>query len=292
MEVTRTAEDVTPLLTATLRYLVHSNVLISLSATSVAVSTILLAELAFDPLPLFIVFAATMFVYSYNRIADFAEDKQNVPERASFVETYGKGLLAVGGVLYLVATVVAIQQTVPGAPAMVAPLLVAVLYSVVGLKKVLLVKNLLVGFSWGLIPAGVGVYYDVLWTVDILFMVTFITATLTIAAALFDIKDIKGDSDAGISTLPVVYGPAFTRRASALATTVVSAIVVVLVGLGVLRPAYLLLLVYTGYMVGYSLVATADKGPLFYGFVIDSEHILLAVVLLVSEAVTGGISSF
>jgi 4-hydroxybenzoate polyprenyltransferase len=279
-------------LLSTFGTLVHSNIFISLSATSVAVSTIILAELSFDPLPLFIVFAATMFVYSYNRISDFAEDKQNIPERASFVERYGKLLLAIGVVLYLLATVVAIQQALPGAPAMVLPLLVAVLYSVVGLKKVLLVKNLLVGLSWGLIPAGVGVYYDVLWTVDILFLIGFVTTTLTIAAAVFDIKDIDGDSAAGISTLPVLYGSATTRKLSALATVFISMLVVALVALDVLRPAYLLLLVYTAYMLGYCLVATTDKGPLFYGFVIDGEHILLAVVLLAHKAITEGTVSF
>lgn len=291
MEDTRAEGSVTPLFAVAVRSLVHSNAFISLSATSVAVSTIILAELSFDPLPLFLVFAATMFVYSYNRISDVTEDKQNIPERASFVEEYGTLLLAIGAILYGLATVVTIQQAVPGAPAMVIPLLVAVLYSVVGLKKVLLVKNLLVGLSWGLIPAGVGVYYDVLWTVDILFMIGFISTTLTIAAAVFDIKDIEGDSAANISTFPVLYGPAATRKLSVFATSVVSTLVVALVAVGVLRPVYLLLLVYTAYMAGYCLAATIDKGPLFYGFVIDGEHILLGAVLLAYEAVTRGILS-
>jgi len=175
---------------------------------------------------------------------------------------------------------------------MILPLLVAVLYSVVGLKKVLLVKNLLVGLSWGLIPLGVGVYYDVLSSFDILFVAGFITTTLTIAAAVFDIKDIEGDSEAGISTLPVLYGPEATRRISALATVAVSFMVVGLVAAGVLRPVYTLLLVYTAYMLAYCLVATTDRGPLFYGFVIDGEHILLAAVFLVYEAITRGTVSF
>jgi 4-hydroxybenzoate polyprenyltransferase len=290
--IRRVSETVPPAIAASIRALVHSNVFISLSATSIALSTVLLADLAVDPVPLFIVFAVTMFVYSFNRLTDFAEDKRNIPGRASFVRRYGKPLLAVGVVLYLLAAAVAVLEGIPGAPAMVIPLAVAVLYSVVGLKRVLLVKNLLVGLSWGLIPLGIGVYYGVLWTTDVVFMAGFVTTMLTIAAAVFDIKDIEGDSAAGISTLPVRYSPAFTRRVAAGATVLVSLAVVALVAAGVLDRAYLLLLVFTGYVVGYSLVATADRGPLFYGFVVDGEHILLALLLLAAEAISRGAFSF
>lgn len=266
-----------------LRVLVHSNVFISLSTTSVAVSTVLLANLQFDPVPFFIVFAVTMFVYSFNRLTDFAEDRQNTPGRATFIGRYGKILLAVGIVLYLLATGVALAREIPGAPAMAIPLIVAVLYSVVGFKRVLVVKNLLVGLSWGLIPLGVGVYYDVLWSTDILFFAGFVTAMITIAAAVFDIKDIDGDSEAGIDTLPVRYGPRSTRLLAAAATALVSVVVVSFVLVGFLEPVSLVLLAFTGYVFGYSLVATPERGPLFYGFVVDGEHVFLALVLLALE---------
>ncbi|MFW6434833.1 MAG: UbiA family prenyltransferase [Halovenus sp.] len=266
-------------LTDAVLFLVHSNLLISLSATSVALSTMLLADLAVDPAALFIVFAVTLFVYSFNRLTDIAEDERNVPERASFVREYGVWLLALGAVLYLAATAVAIVRGIPGAPAMVVPLGVAVLYSVVGLKRILFVKNLLVGLSWGLIPLGVGVYYGVHRSLDILFMFLFITAALTIAAVVFDIKDIEGDRAEGIRSVPVVTGPARTRQFAVAASAVLGVIVVVLLFTGVLHRQYVLLLPFICYMIGYSLVATRDRTPLFYGFVIDSEHIFLAVLL-------------
>lgn len=268
-------------------YLVHSNLLISLSATSVAVSTMLLAELVPRPVPLFIVFAVTLFVYSFNRLTDLAEDEENVPRRANFIKRYGPGLLTVGGVLYLGAIALAVVRDVPGAPAMVLPLVVAVLYSVVGLKRILLVKNLLVGLSWGLIPLGVGVYYRQLWSLDVLFFFGFVTTVLSIAAVVFDIKDIEGDSEEGIQTLPVVVGPARTRHLSAAASALVGGVVVLLVLVGPLAPEYLLLLPFVAYMVGYSLVATPERTPLFYGFVIDSEHILLAILLVATHALVG-----
>lgn len=262
---------------------VHSNLLISLSATSVAVSTIVLADLPLDPVPLFIVFAVTLFVYSFNRLTDLAEDEQNVPRRASFVEQYGTMLFAVGVTLYLIATAIAIRTGIPGAPAMIVPLTVAVLYSVVGVKRILFVKNLLVGLSWGMIPLGVGVYYEQLFTVDILFVFGFITAALTIAAVVFDIKDIEGDRAEGIRTVPLVVGVRRTRQGAAAASAILGLLAAAVVQLGVVDWQYLLLVPFTAYMIGYSLTAEVDRTPLFYGFVIDSEHIFLAVVLLCSE---------
>ena len=158
MTCNRISFDVPTPLWQAISYLVHSNVFISLAATSVAVSTMILAGLSVDFIPLFIVFSVTLFVYSFNRLADYTEDLQNVPERASFVSRYGMALFALGTLLYLVATGLALAEGIPGAPAMLIPLAVAVLYSVVGLKRILFVKNLVVGLSWGLIPLGVGVY--------------------------------------------------------------------------------------------------------------------------------------
>jgi len=267
------------LLPGLLLFLVHSNLLISTAATSVALSTIILAALPVDPVALFIVFAVTLFVYSFNRITDLAEDEKNVPERAAFVRQYGWLLLAIGAASYLGATAVAIFQGISGAPAMILPLVVAVLYSVVGLKRILLVKNLLVGLSWGAIPLGVGVYYGELLTVDILFLFGFVTAALTIAAVVFDIKDIEGDRREGIRSVPVVVGPRRTRQFSVLGCLALGIVVSGAILTGIVHLQYLLLLPFVGYMIGYSLVATRDRTPLFYGFVIDSEHIWLAVLL-------------
>lgn len=274
------------LLTAGTLTLVHSNLLISLSATGVAVSTMLLADLPLDLLPLGTVFAVTLFVYSFNRLADRSEDMQNLSDRTAFVGRYGRVLLAAGVILYLAASGIALARGVPGTPALAIPAAVAVLYSVVGVKRILLVKNLLVGLSWGLIPLGVGVYHDVLWTVDILFMALFTTAVLTIAAAVFDIKDIEGDRAEGIRTIPIVLGVDRTRYLAAAASATVGLVVAGLLLAGVLSARYTVLFGLVGYVAGYSMLARQDRTSLFYGFVIDVEQTLLALLLLAIELVS------
>jgi len=265
-----------------LAVLVHSNLLISAAAASVAVSTTVLVGLPLDPVPVFIVFAVTMFVYSFNRLADLEEDLQNVPSRAAFVERYGRPLLVIGIVLYLVAVALAVYWQLPRAQYLVLPVVVAVVYSVLGGKEILLVKNLLVGVSWGIIPLGVGVYYDDIspWTDQILFLFGYVTAMLTIAAIVFDIKDIEGDRAEGIRTVPNRYGARTTRWVTAGATAVVGLVVLGVVLAGLLQRRYLLLEPFTLYVFGYCTVATRDRHPLLYGLVIDGEHIFLAALLL------------
>ncbi|PCR90087.1 prenyltransferase [Natrinema ejinorense] len=266
-----------------LRVLVHSNLFISLATVSVAVTTVLLADLPLEPVPLFIVFAATMFVYTVNRFTDLEEDEQNVPKRAAFTKRYGRFWLTLGIVLYVAAIGVGVALGLAGVVYMLLPLVVVFLYSVGGVKQRFLVKNLVVGFAWGAIPLGVGYYYARLLAHEILFLFAYITIMITIAAVIFDVKDIQGDRAEGIPTIPNRYGPRRTRLLSLVATVAVAAVVVVLVGLGTLSQEFLVVLAMNAYVCLYIPFATPDRGPLYYGFVVDGEHVFLAAVVVVLE---------
>ena len=268
---------------AALRLLVHSNVFVSLSTTCVAVTTILLAGLPVEPLPLFVVFAATMFVYTLNRFTDIEEDERNVPDRAAFTRQYGRPWLTLGVGMYVVAVGIAIVQGVRGAVFLLAPLIAIAVYSVLGIKRILLVKNLVVGGCWGVIPLGVGVYYGVLFTVEIVFLFAFVAAMITIDAAIFDVKDIEGDRAEGIRTVPNVFGLETLQKGGALATVGVAAAVVAGVAAAAIPTEFLVLLVLNAYVLAYVPFAAADRGPLYYGFVVDGEYVFLAAVVLLFD---------
>ena len=263
-------------------FLVHSNLFISVAATSVAFSVMRLLELPIDPIALFIVFAATLFVYSLNRITDIEEDETNLPSRAAFTERYGKPLFAIGIVLYVVAILGAVWLGIRGAPFLVLPAVVAALYSLFRVKQRLLVKNLIVGVSWGIIPLGVGVYYGIGLPTEIVVLAAFFTVMLTVAAAVFDIKDIEGDREEGIRTVPIVYGVAATQRGAMVLTLFVAVAVAGVVTVGIVPLRFLALFGFLAYVVGYIPFATRERGPLFYGFIIDGEHVFLAGLLLMS----------
>ena len=274
-----TAEASNPL-TAVALVLVHSNVFISLAATCWVLTTVVLVDLPFDPLPFVIVFVVTLFVYSLNRFTDIDEDEFNVPGRVEFTKAYGRLLVAIGAVGYVLVAVVAVSRGVPHVELLLAPIAVIVAYSVVGLKRYLLVKNLIVGVAWGAIPLWVGIYYGVETDVEILVLTGFVVAMVTVAAVIFDLKDIVGDRHEGIRTVPRVVGPAWTRRGAVGASVVVGIALVAFVAMGVVGSQFLLLLFYSTYVIAYSVVADTDAGPLFYGFVVDGEHVSLAVVVL------------
>ncbi|WP_254523926.1 UbiA family prenyltransferase [Natrinema caseinilyticum] len=268
---------------AVLRFLVHSNLFISLATVSVVVTTVLLVDLPLEALPLFIVFAVTMFVYTVNRFTDLEEDEQNVPRRAAFTKRYGRLWLAFGVGLYVIAIGVAVALGLPGAGYMLLPLAVALLYSVGGVKHIFLVKNIVVGLAWGAIPLGVGYYYGALGSIGIRFLFAYVTVMITIAAVVFDVKDIEGDREAGIPTVPNLYGPRVTRIVSLIATIAVAAAIVALVAIDAVPPRFLVVLAMNAYVCAYIPFAAPDLGPLYYGFVVDGEHVFLAAVVVVLE---------
>ena len=263
-------------------FFVHSNLFISIAATSVAFSTIRLLGLSPDPIALFIVFAATLFVYSLNRITDIEEDETNLPNRAAFTEQYGKLLFAIGIVLYLAVIAGGVWFGIRGAPFLVLPAVVAALYSLFRVKQLLLVKNLIVGVSWGIIPLGVGIYYGVDFQTEVVVLAGFFTVMVTVAAAVFDIKDIEGDREEGIRTAPIVYGVAATKRGAMMIKLCVAVVAIVLVGGRIVPQRFLVLLGFLAYIAVYILFATRDRGSLFYGFIIDGEHVFLAGVILIT----------
>jgi 4-hydroxybenzoate polyprenyltransferase len=264
-------------------FLVHSNLFISIAATGVALSTTLLADLPPRPLPLFIVFAATLFVYSLNRLTDIEEDVRNVPRRAAFTHRYGKAFFVAGMLLYAAAIGGAFWLGLRGAPFLLLPVVAAALYSLFRVKQILLVKNLIVGASWGIIPLGVGVYYGAVRTPEILVSFGFFTVMLTVAAAVFDIKDIEGDRAEGIRTVPIVFGVRATRIGALAVTAVIGVAVVGVVAAGVVSRQFLVFLGFLAYVAAYVPFATEDRGALFYGFVIDGEHVFLTLLVIAME---------
>lgn len=73
------------------------------------------------------------------------------------------------------------------------------------------VKNIVVGLTWGIFIAGLA-GSECGNFIPILLVFTFFGVKLFINSAIYDFKDIKGDTRAGIKTLPVSLGALKTRR--------------------------------------------------------------------------------
>lgn len=269
-------EHVVPRGIGLLRALVHSNLLVAMAATGVAVTTLGVLSLPVDPIPLAFVFVATLFGYTVNRFTDRAADAQNVPDRAAFVEAYGEPLLGIAGLGYLGGIAVTAAWWPSILPVALVPGIATALYAT-DAKRVFLVKNGLVGLTWACIPLGLGLYYGRPADPGILSMAAVIGALIGIAAVVFDIKDIAGDRAVGTRTLPVVVGPRSTRRLAAAATVCV--IPLILIPAAIVSWRFLALLAYPAYLLAYLPFASTGRGALFYGLVVDGEHVAVGVLV-------------
>lgn len=263
--------------------LVHSNLIIAGAATAVAVTTIILAELPVDWLPLVFVFIATWFAYTLNRFTDRVEDVRNLPGRVAFIDRYGRWMLGLGVTGYLGLLVVVAAWEPWMLPIGILPGVAIGLYATDAATRYFPLKNGFVGLVWAMIPLGMGSYYGRPGDPAILVIAVVIMIAITTAAAIFDIKDIVGDRAAGSQTLPVLVGWKRTRYFAVLGIAT-SVPIVVWASLAV-TSRLVVLGVYVGYLAPMFLLARPDRGPLYYGLCVDGEHLLVAMVAVILAGV-------
>ena len=261
-----------------LSFLVHSNFLIALAATGVAVTTMAVLSYPLDPLPLAFVFVAAMFGYTVNRFTDRAVDAYNLPERAAFIDQFGRRGLAISGVGFIGAITATALYVPHMLPVALLPLAVAVIYSTSFVDRYFFCKNGLVGLVWAAIPIGMGSYFGTGITWELGVFAALIFLFLTAAAILFDIKDIAGDQVVGCRTLPVCVGAANARRLAA--GLLILSVPLILLAAAHFHQHFYLLLGYPGYLLATIPFASQERGTLFYGLIIDGEHIVVAGIAI------------
>ena len=261
--------------------LVHANLVIAVAATGVAVTASWILAVPMDPLPIGFVFAAVFVVYTINRFTDGTADRHNVPGRAAFIVRYGRILMIGCTVVYVVVAIATAIAKPWLLPLFALPPVLALGYTSKWIQGTAVRKNGMVGLCWAAIPIGIGGVHGQLFSASTWVLAIVIAVLLTVAAMLFDLKDIEGDCRVGTQTVPVVIGPAKTKTLAILG--IVGVVPVILAGSLFITPRFLALGMYVGYFLLVIPFANVDRGTFFYGLVIDGEHVLVAaVVLLVS----------
>ncbi|WP_048184785.1 UbiA family prenyltransferase [Methanosarcina siciliae] len=153
-------------------------------------------------------------VYTIDRALESEEDTVNRTELRGSNKKVG---LAVSLLAFMIGTYILAKEGIP-ALAFV-PLITGYLYSkgikigkfALKLKGGLGMKNIIVGLTWGIFITGLaGSRCGNLTPVVLVFI--FFGVKLFINSAIYDFKDIKGDTLAGIKTLPVSLGIQKTRN--------------------------------------------------------------------------------
>jgi 4-hydroxybenzoate polyprenyltransferase len=108
---------------------------------------------------------------------------------------------------------------------LVTPILVGVFYSVKlsrsmpRLKEIVGAKSVSVAFSWALYGSFLPLSLHQAEFEKTILIFTYIFVQLLVNTVLFDVLDVKGDSDSGIKSIPVVLGRSRTAKLLTIANS-------------------------------------------------------------------------
>ncbi|MEA1895944.1 MAG: UbiA family prenyltransferase [Euryarchaeota archaeon] len=168
---------------------------------------------------LFAAFLVTYGTYSLNKLTDKEEDAVNNPARSEYVYGNEKFLATLAVTSYLTALLIGGFESIFASCILLVPLVTGIIYSanifsvfgIPRLKDVFVVKSLLVALSWAIMVT----FLPATWfggnfaTLSYIFFFFFIKSFVN--TILFDIRDVKGDAENHVKTIPVVIGIPRTR---------------------------------------------------------------------------------
>jgi 4-hydroxybenzoate polyprenyltransferase len=235
-----------------------------------------------DPLVCFSVFLMVFSVYSLNKLTDMKEDAINMPERVSFIKGRKRLVLSYSLIAYFLSVLLAFREDPSTIPLLFIPLASNALYSIKLIpgiprfKDIPVMKNLFVALSWTLVctlmPA---LYLRFQPSICLLIIIFFIFTKLFINAALYDIRDVKGDRENGIRTMPVLLG---TKKTAGVLLILNTTLLPYLSFAGDSIRAIFICLILYGY--AYTTYFSVLRSPQLLDFFVDGEWMLASIVLM------------
>jgi len=161
----------------------------------------------------------TFAVYSINKLTDIKEDAINRPERITFLKGREKQILIISIISLLLSGALAYRSEHRAMLVLLIPFIANCAYSsqihpgLPRLKDIPFVKNIVVGLSWALVCT----LMPAITIKDCLFLPAAGVAYLMlikdfINSTLCDLKDVGGDRENGVRTIPVILGSKKTKR--------------------------------------------------------------------------------
>lgn len=233
----------------------------------------------------FAVFLMTFSIYSLDKITDSKEDRINMPERQSFLAVRRKLVLYHSIAAYALSALVIWLDRPASLFIIFIPLAANAAYGsrliagVSRLKDIPVVKNLVVAASWALVTAllpATEMTLDLgpLTVVNIFY---FMLVKVFINAVLYDIRDVKGDRENKVRTMPVILGPVKTTAILlALNSTLLPCITRIE---PMLRQLALAMVLY-GY--AYIIYFAKPRSPISLDLLVDGQWIIAAIFLILS----------
>ncbi len=279
------------------RELVYGGHLLALGTASIAASSAILLGKSPSIILLVMAYLFSYGAYMLNRGAEVSQDSISDPQRTNFLRGRSRYLKVISATSFAIGYILAATVNLLFFAALLAPLVLAVAYTVgskklvriIGarrLKDKLLVKNVVISFGWSLIPLLVGLYYRSI-PMALVALSPFIFFRLMSNTVFFDLRDVRADSEFGVRTAPVVFGSNFSYRLMTIFDAS-SAVYLSLLVISHFFPVYsLVMLILPVYALLYRWISQrpgADLGVLC-NFVADGEYLLWGPILFLGKII-------
>lgn len=213
-------------------------------------------------------------VYTLDRALKSKEDELNRPEERNSDKKII--LFVVFSFLSAAVLLLLIRKVSPGAALI--PFIIGFLYTKgikicsvsIKFKQGRGIKNFVVAFTWGFTIAAFIFNFIEDYLYDFLIFIFFFFKSF-INTIIFDFKDVKGDSLAGMATIPVYFGEKRARIILQILNTSLHLGIVAFVLYGVVRfDAVILLYSWAGGLI-YILLYANQKQTIYRGLIVHGE---------------------
>jgi 4-hydroxybenzoate polyprenyltransferase len=258
---------------------------LSIGASAIALSTMILLNFTIKWEFLLIVYLGTQCIYNYNHYKEIDKDSLNNSERVGHLKKYYIHLptiTAIYGIMYfsLLLYFSERQSVFFGGFLLILGLLFTYKGKQIS-KKIIGFKSIYTAFSWALLPIFTAIYtsYKIDETLFLFFLFVFLRWMVNTIA--FDIKDIKSDKKEKLLTVPIVFKYKLIKLLHVLNFLSFAPIVIgVYFGyFSVYVFALFLLFFYSFYYIGKSKDENVDVQSVYYVFV-DGEYYYWPILLL------------
>jgi 4-hydroxybenzoate polyprenyltransferase len=158
------------------------------------------------------VFLMTFGLYSLNKITDIKEDAINMPDRLNFISGRRNLVITYSIAAYLLSMLLTFLDKPSSVVIVLVPLIANALYGsrlipgIPRLKDIPVMKNIVVAVSWAVTTTFLPAAHIMDEKSIIGLVLYFMLAKAFVNTVLYDVRDIKGDKENGIRTMPVLLG--------------------------------------------------------------------------------------
>lgn len=235
----------------------------------------------------FSVFLMTLSIYSINKLTDIKEDSINRPDRIEFLKGREKQIFIVSAIALLLSVILAYSIEIYTLLPLMIPFIANCIYSLQispklpRLKDIPFVKNIVVGLSWALVctlmPA---ITLDHFSASMVIIVAYFMLIKDFINSTLCDLKDLKGDMQSGVRTIPVVLGPKKTKRLLLAMSSMLLPLLFLVKSKTLIMMAFL---IFNEYLLIISF--SESSNPTILEFFVDGEWLLICMLLIALKVI-------